>query len=52
MDENSNKTYFYIVGNYKEAEEVFLQIQSEKIQNDYAYVSWLARCYIMLGKAR
>ncbi len=39
-------------GSYKEAEEVFLQIQSDKLQSDYAYLSWLSRCYIMNGKAR
>uniref|UniRef100_A0A3B4YLA1 Intraflagellar transport protein 56 n=1 Tax=Seriola lalandi dorsalis TaxID=1841481 RepID=A0A3B4YLA1_SERLL len=58
---NSVKGYFYnddtfnfnyaqakaALGNYKEAEEVFLLIQSEKIKNDYVYLSWLARCYIM-----
>ena len=40
------------VGNFKDAEEIFLQVQSDKLQNDYAYLSWLARCYIMNGKAR
>jgi len=40
------------LGNYKEAEETFLQIQSEKICSDYAYLSWLSRCHIMCGKAR
>lgn len=54
---NSIKSYYYnddtfnfnyaqakaAVGNYKEAEETFLQIQTEKIQNDYAYLSWLSR---------
>ncbi|ROL41702.1 Intraflagellar transport protein 56 [Anabarilius grahami] len=40
------------LGNYREAEEVFLVIQSEKIKNDYVYLSWLARCYIMNQKAR
>lgn len=63
---NSIKSYFYnddtfnfnyaqakaAVGNYKEAEEIFLLIQSEKIKNDYTYLSWLARCYIMNHKAR
>ncbi len=63
---NSIKSYYYnddtfnynygqakaAVGNYKEAEEIFLQIQSDKIQSDYAYLSWLSRCYIMNGKAR
>ena len=61
---NSIKNYFYNddnfnfnyaqtkarVGNYKEAEEVFLLIQSEKIRSDYVYISWLARCYIMNRK--
>ena len=63
---NSIKSYYYnddtfnfnyaqakaAVGNYKESEEIFLQIQNDKIQNDYAYLSWLSRCYIMNGKAR
>ena len=43
---------YFKLGNYKEAEEIFLQIQSDKIQSDYAYLSWLSRCYIMNGKAR
>ncbi|KAK9496831.1 hypothetical protein O3M35_012938 [Rhynocoris fuscipes] len=63
---SSIKTYFFnddsfnfnyaqaksALGNYKEAEETFLNIQSEKIQNDYIYISHLARCYIMVGKAQ
>ncbi|XP_076027151.1 intraflagellar transport protein 56 isoform X1 [Genypterus blacodes] len=63
---NSIKSYFYnddtfnfnyaqakaALGNYKEAEEVFLLIQSEKIKNDYVYLSWLARCYIMNQKGQ
>ncbi|KAK7144293.1 hypothetical protein R3I94_010644 [Phoxinus phoxinus] len=63
---NSVKSYFYnddtfsfnyaqakaALGNYREAEEVFLLIQTEKIKNDYVYLSWLARCYIMNQKAR
>ncbi|XP_051997559.1 intraflagellar transport protein 56-like [Xyrauchen texanus] len=63
---NSVKNYFYnddsfnfnyaqakaSMGNYREAEEVFLLIQSEKIKNDYVYLSWLAHCYIMNQKAR
>ena len=63
---NSIKSYYYnddtfnynygqakaAVGNFKEAEEIFLQIQNDKLQNDYAYLSWLGRCYIMNGKAR
>ena len=32
------------MGNYQEAEEIFLLINSEKIKNDYIYISWLARC--------
>lgn len=63
---NSIKSYFYnddcfnynyaqgkaATGNYKEAEEVFMLIQKENYRNDYTYLSWLARCYIMNRKAR
>ncbi|XP_061883038.1 intraflagellar transport protein 56 [Entelurus aequoreus] len=63
---NSVKTYFYnddtfnfnyaqakaALGNYKEAEETFLNIRSDKIKSDYVYLSWLARCYIMNQKGR
>lgn len=63
---SSIKSYFYnddafsfsyaqakaAVGNYKEAEEVFLLIQNEKLKSDYTYLSWLARCYIMNRKPR
>ncbi|NXW50993.1 IFT56 protein, partial [Nyctiprogne leucopyga] len=61
---NSVKTYFYnddtfnfnyaqakaAMGNFSEAEKVFLLIQSKKIRNDFVYLSWLARCYIMNKK--
>ncbi|XP_067998713.1 intraflagellar transport protein 56 [Melanerpes formicivorus] len=61
---NSVKSYFHnddtfnfnyaqakaAVGSFVEAEEVFLLIQSEKIKNDFVYLSWLARCYIMNKK--
>ncbi|XP_061627692.1 intraflagellar transport protein 56 isoform X2 [Phyllopteryx taeniolatus] len=63
---NSVKGYFYnddsfnfnyaqakaAIGNFKEAEEIFLLIQSEKIKSDYVYLSWLARCYVMNQKGR
>ncbi|XP_072129118.1 intraflagellar transport protein 56 [Mobula birostris] len=63
---NSVKSYFYnddlfnfnyaqakaAVGNFKEAEEIFQLIQNEKLKNDYIYLSWLARCYIMNKKPR
>ncbi|QQP38190.1 Tetratricopeptide repeat domain 26 [Caligus rogercresseyi] len=63
---NSIKSYYYnddtfnfnyaqakaSVGNFKEAEEIFTQIQNEKMTSDYAYLSWLARCYIMNKKPR
>ncbi|XP_013975441.1 intraflagellar transport protein 56 isoform X1 [Canis lupus baileyi] len=63
---NSFKSYFYnddifnfnyaqakaATGNTSEGEEVFLLIQSEKMKNDYIYLSWLARCYIMNKKPR
>uniref|UniRef100_A0A493SXB4 Intraflagellar transport protein 56 n=1 Tax=Anas platyrhynchos platyrhynchos TaxID=8840 RepID=A0A493SXB4_ANAPP len=61
---NSVKSYFYnddtfnfnyaqakaAMGDFSEAEEAFLLIQSEKIKNDFVYLSWLARCYIMNKK--
>ena len=31
----------------REAEEQLLQIQSEKYKQDYCYLAWLCRCYIM-----
>ncbi|ELW68825.1 Tetratricopeptide repeat protein 26, partial [Tupaia chinensis] len=63
---NSFKSYFYnddifnfnyaqakaATGNTSEGEEVFLLIQSEKMKNDYIYLSWLARCYIMNKKPK
>uniref|UniRef100_A0A8C8F5R7 Intraflagellar transport protein 56 n=1 Tax=Oncorhynchus tshawytscha TaxID=74940 RepID=A0A8C8F5R7_ONCTS len=63
---NSVKSYFYTedmfnfnyaqakaaLGNYKEAEEIFLLIQGEKMKTDYVYLSWLTRCYIMNQKGR
>lgn len=63
---NSIKSYFYnedqfnynfgqakaATGSYKEAEEIFLMIQSEKMKSDYVYLGWLARCYIMNRKPR
>lgn len=33
-----------ITGNYQEAEEMFLLINSETLKSDYVYISWLARC--------
>ena len=32
---------------FKEAEEALLQIVNEKYKQDYVYLSWLCRCYIM-----
>jgi len=39
-------------GNYKEAEEAFLAIQSDKYKVDDCYLKWLTRCYIMNGKPK
>mmetsp|Transcript_15217 Transcript_15217/g.20091 ORF Transcript_15217/g.20091 Transcript_15217/m.20091 type:complete len:563 (+) Transcript_15217:223-1911(+) len=39
-------------GNYKGAEDAFLLIQNEKYKQDYCYISWLARCYVMNGNPR
>ncbi|VDD74095.1 unnamed protein product [Mesocestoides corti] len=63
---NSIQSYFYnddtfnfnfgqakaAVGAFKEAQELFHLVQSDKIRNDYVYLSWLARCYIMTKKPR
>lgn len=63
---NSIKSYFYnedsfnfnfmqakaATGNYKEAEEIALMVQSEKLKSDYVYLGWLARIYIMNRKPR
>ena len=34
---------------FKEAEEELLNVQDERIRQDYGYLSWLARCFIMNG---
>jgi len=39
-------------GKWEEAEESLQLISSPKLKTDYAYVSWLARCYIMNSKPR
>nr|KAJ3421422.1 Intraflagellar transport protein 56 [Polyrhizophydium stewartii] len=63
---NSIKGYFYnddtfnynyaqakvATGAYEEGEEILLMIQNEKFKNEYAYLSHLARCYIMNKKPR
>ncbi|CAH8508550.1 unnamed protein product [Dicrocoelium dendriticum] len=63
---NSIKSYFYnddtfnynyaqakaATGAYREAQEVFSLIQSERLRSDYTYLSWLARCYIMNKQGR
>ena len=38
-------------GDYRGAEEALLLVQNEQYKTDYCYISWLARCYIMNGKA-
>ena len=55
VDDNFNWNYGVASaaeGNYKEGEENLLLVQSEKMQREYIYLSWLARCYIMNGKAK
>ncbi|TPX55336.1 hypothetical protein PhCBS80983_g05388 [Powellomyces hirtus] len=63
---NSIKGYFYnddtfnynyaqakvATGLFEEAEEILLAIQNDKFKNDYAYLSHLARCYVMTKKPR
>lgn len=54
-DDTYNFNYAQVkaaVGHYKEAEELFLLIQSEKFKTDYVYLSWLAKCYVMNRKPR
>jgi len=34
-------------GEHKEGKEALLQVQNQKYQSEFCYVSWLARCYIM-----
>ncbi|XP_072760849.1 intraflagellar transport protein 56 [Anoplolepis gracilipes] len=38
-------------GYFKEAEEAFLTIHTEKYKNDYVYISLLSYCYVMNKKA-
>uniref|UniRef100_A0A8D9E4S6 Intraflagellar transport protein 56 n=1 Tax=Cacopsylla melanoneura TaxID=428564 RepID=A0A8D9E4S6_9HEMI len=38
------------LGQYKEAEEMFLLVKSEDLKNDFVYVSHLTKCYIMNNK--
>lgn len=63
---NSIKGYFYnddtfnynhgqakaATGAHVEAEEILLMVQSERIKSEYAYISHLARCFIMNKKPR
>jgi intraflagellar transport protein 56 len=37
---------------YKDAEEALLLVTDEKYRSEYVFLSWLARCFIMNGKAR
>ncbi|CAM9679713.1 unnamed protein product [Chrysoparadoxa australica] len=39
-------------GNFKAAEESLLLVQNESYKQEYLYISWLARCYIMNGNPR
>jgi intraflagellar transport protein 56 len=38
--------------NYKGAEESMLLVHNEKYKQEYVYISWLARCYVMNGNPR
>lgn len=40
------------MGSFKDAEQSFLLIETEKLKYDYVYLSWLARCYIRNNKPR
>ena len=39
------------VGNFREAEEALMQVRIPEYTEDFVYISWLARCFIMNGKA-
>ncbi|OXA51847.1 Intraflagellar transport protein 56 [Folsomia candida] len=41
-----------MLNQYQEVEELLTMIQSEKIRNDFTYMQWLARAYIMNKKPR
>ena len=38
--------------NYKAAEEALLLVHNEKYKQEYVYIGWLARCYVMNGNPR
>lgn len=38
--------------NYKNAEEALLLIHNERYKQEYVYISWLARCYVMNSNPR
>jgi len=40
------------VGKYSDAEEALFKVEDENIRSSYCYLSWLARSFIMNGKAR
>ncbi|CAM9128474.1 unnamed protein product [Pylaiella littoralis] len=39
-------------GNFKASEEALLLIANDKMKQEYCYISWLTRCYIMNGNPR
>jgi len=54
-DDNFNYNYGQAkvaAGAFDEAEEILLMVQNEKYKCEYAYLSHLARCYIMSKKPR
>ena len=38
------------VNQFKDAEEALLSVQKDQYKNDYLYLSWLCKCYIMNKK--
>lgn len=38
--------------NYKAAEEALLLIHNDRYKQEYCYIGWLARCYVMNGNPR
>eukprot|EP00163_Fabomonas_tropica_P001008 TRINITY_DN1075_c0_g1_i2.p1 TRINITY_DN1075_c0_g1~~TRINITY_DN1075_c0_g1_i2.p1 ORF type:complete len:500 (+),score=148.85 TRINITY_DN1075_c0_g1_i2:707-2206(+) len=39
-------------GQYAAAEDNLLNVTSDRLKNEYSYIAWLARCFIMNGKPR
>mmetsp|Transcript_15366 Transcript_15366/g.36287 ORF Transcript_15366/g.36287 Transcript_15366/m.36287 type:complete len:563 (-) Transcript_15366:128-1816(-) len=41
-----------VTEHYKDAEDHLVMVTNEKYKNEYTYIAWLSRCYIMNNKPR